>query len=99
MAPFHVYDGHHLLASTQEALYDLALSGHKIAAKKILSAPGHYLGDALLVGSTIMFVAGDDKGEQSLYTLPVTGGTEKRVYQFPANTTAGVNILGTADAS
>ncbi|MFG3149079.1 hypothetical protein [Streptomyces sp. NPDC048243] len=96
---FHVYDRRHVLASTQEAIFDLTLSGSKVKAKKILTAPGHYLGDALLVGDTIIFIAGDDKGESSLYTVPTAGGSERRVYQFPAGTTAAVNILGTANSS
>ncbi|MGW1070832.1 hypothetical protein ACWD4F_40850 [Streptomyces aureus] len=97
--PFYVYDRHHVLASTQEVIFDLTVSANNVTAKKILTAPGHYVGDALLVGDTIIFIAGDDKGESSVYTVPATGGTERRVYQFPAGTTGAVNILGIANAS
>ncbi|HSW91056.1 MAG TPA: hypothetical protein VLG09_00235 [Candidatus Saccharimonadales bacterium] len=94
--PFHVYNERHLLASTQEALYDVTISGDTAKAIPIVSAPAHYIGDAKLVGDNIVYLVSDDKGVVSLYVSPVSGGTEKSIYQFPSGTTGHVNILGTS---
>lgn len=97
--PFYVYDQHHLLASTQEGLYDVRISGGTAKASLIVSAPGHYIGDALLIGDDIVYLVSDDKGDISLYVSPLSGGAEERIYQFPSGTTGHVNILGMSNAS
>jgi hypothetical protein len=97
--PFYVYDQHHLLASTQEGIYNVVISGDTVKATSIVSAPGHYIGDALLFGDNIVYLVSDDKGEVSLYVSPLNSGTEKRVYQFPSGTTGHVNILGMSSTS
>jgi hypothetical protein len=97
--PFHVYNKQHLLASTQEGIYDVTISGNKATAKKLFDATGNYIGDAQLVGNTIMFNVNTDAGDNALYTVSVTGDTWKKVHSFPHGSTGDVNILGTVNAS
>jgi hypothetical protein len=97
--PFQVYDKQHLLASTQEGIYDVTITGDKATAKKLFDATGNYIGDAQLVGDKIMFVMNTDSGDSALYTVSVTGDAWKKVHSFPHDSTGGVNILGTVNAS